>query len=66
MKIDTTVERPDGSLQFSGVLEGEELTAVINFGLNTIYALGLIKASNITYENEEDDEGEEEDGEIMQ
>ena len=56
MKIDTTLEKPDGTLQFTGELTGKELTAVVNYGLNTIFLLGLIK--NVQIVDEEDDPGE--------
>ncbi len=58
MIIDTTLEKPDGTLHFSGELTGKELTAVINYGLNTIFLLGLIPAKNITEHDEDDGEGE--------
>lgn len=56
MKIDTTLEKPDGTLQFTGELTGKELTAVVNYGLNTIFLLGLIK--NVQIVDEEDEPGE--------
>lgn len=43
MKIDKCVEIADGTLQFKGELNSEELDTVIQYGLNTLFALGVIK-----------------------
>lgn len=43
MKIDTCVEIADGTLQFKGELNQQELDTVIQYGLNTLFALGIIK-----------------------
>lgn len=53
MKIDKCVEIPDGTLQFKGELSAQELDTVIQYGLNTLFALGIIKPS---LEAEEDTE----------
>lgn len=47
MKVEKTIELPDGSLTFTGVLEGEELDTVITYGLNTLLILGVIKPTVI-------------------
>jgi hypothetical protein len=42
MRINHTVEKPDGSVVFQGVLEGQELGFVIEMGLEAIIAAGGI------------------------
>lgn len=42
MNIRHVVEKPDGSVVFQGVLEGQELAFVIEMGLETIIAAGGI------------------------
>lgn len=56
MIINTTIEQPDGSLQFTGELTGAELTTVVSYGLNTLFLLGHIPAQNITSSDEESEE----------
>jgi len=36
VKINHTVEKPDGSVVFQGVLSGDELAFVIEMGMDTI------------------------------
>lgn len=40
MKVNHVVEKPDGSVVFQGVLEGQELGFVIEMGLESIIAAG--------------------------
>lgn len=53
MKVEKTIELPDGRLTFTGVLEGEELDAVITYGLSTLLALGVIKPTIMTMDEED-------------
>jgi len=41
MKLKHTVEKPDGSFVFQGILEGAELKIVVEEGLNSLLAKGL-------------------------
>ena len=51
MKIDKCVEIPDGTLQFKGELDQQELDTVVQYGLNTLFALGIIKATVVSEED---------------
>lgn len=42
MKINRTVEKPDGSVTFQGNLEGPELDFVIEVGLNVLMEQGAL------------------------
>ena len=42
MKIAHTVELPDGTVSFQGVLEGPELAIVIEAGMNLLLGEGAI------------------------
>lgn len=42
MEIQTTYETEEGAVKFSGVLEGAELTLVLETGLNELMKRGLV------------------------
>lgn len=51
MKVTRAVEKPDGSVVFQGTLEGEELSFVIECGLDALIEAGVIPfASTKTHE----------------
>ncbi len=58
MKVDKVIEVPDGTLTFQGELTEKELALVVEYGLNTLLALGAIKPQ-IVYDNDDTDEAEE-------
>jgi len=43
MKINKSLETPEGSIQFVGELEGQELDIVIQLGLLALTSRGFIK-----------------------
>lgn len=55
MKVNKTIEMPDGSLTFQGELTAQELDTVIMYGLNTLLALGALKPTVVEVDGEEDD-----------
>ena len=64
MKVDKTIELPNGTVQFQGELSAEELDTVLAYGLNTLLALGAINTTmspqqllDTDNEDEEEDEG---------
>lgn len=61
MKIDKTVETPGGKVVFQGEVEGVELDAIIEYGLNTLLALGAIKTTIMAVPTKEDDDEDDED-----
>lgn len=70
MKVDKTIEMPDGSLTFQGELKAEELDMVIMYGLNTLLALGALKPTVIMEDKSEEqmelDLEETDDGTTLQ
>ena len=42
MEIQTSYETEEGTVKFSGVLEGAELTLVVETGLNELMKRGLV------------------------
>lgn len=42
MEITKVFETPEGNVKFSGTLKGQELHAVIEVGLNTLFRAGAI------------------------
>lgn len=55
MKVDKTIEMPDGTLTFQGELTGQELDMVIMYGLNTLLALGVVTPTIINEDGEEEE-----------
>lgn len=51
MKVNKTVEMPNGSVTFTGELEAQELDTVLQYGLNTLLALGALKTTTV-YEDQ--------------
>lgn len=51
MIINKTVEMPDGTLTFQGELSATELDTVIQYGLNTLFALGALKSTIVNTED---------------
>lgn len=45
MKVNKTIELPNGTVQFQGELSEEELDTVLAYGLNTLLALGAINTT---------------------
>ena len=44
MKVNNTIEMPDGSVTFQGELNAAELDTVIQYGLSTLFAMGALKS----------------------
>jgi hypothetical protein len=53
MKVEKTIELPDGSLTFQGELTAQELDTVIMYGLNTLLALGALKPTVVEVDDED-------------
>lgn len=51
MKVTRAVEKPDGTVVFQGVLEGKELSFVIECGLDALIEAGVVPfVSTLTHE----------------
>ena len=47
MIINKTVEMPNGSVTFQGELNAQELDTVLQYGLNTLFALGALQTVRV-------------------
>lgn len=62
MKINKTIELPQGVVKFEGEIEGDELNYVLETGLRTLFLIGAIKAKVADVE----DAMEEKEGNSLQ
>lgn len=65
MKVNKTIELPNGTVQFQGEITEEELDTVIMYGLNTLLALGAIKTTSAIPSLLEEDDDDEEDSTLQ-
>lgn len=66
MKVEKTVELPNGTVTFQGELTDSELDTVITYGLNTLLALGALKPTVITSDALEEFEEDEDKDSTLQ